>query len=103
MKFRIPCFIRGSSHGISVVPLEASVATLVPFYARRSLPDGDDAGRHGARDTLCSVASEPPRQSRHGKLAIPLPFEDAIRAALEVKPPPKPPKQKPQAKKKAKP
>lgn len=32
---------------------------------------------------------------RRGKLAIPLPFEDAIRAVLEVKPPPK---KKPQPK-----
>ncbi len=35
----------------------------------------------------------------HGKLAIPLPFEDAIRAALEVKPPPKPPRKKREPKK----
>ncbi len=42
-------------------------------------------------------ASEPPQ--RNGKLAIPLPFEDAIRAALEVKPPPKPPRKKPERKK----
>jgi len=34
------------------------------------------------------------KQPRNGKLAIPLPFEDAIRAALEVKPPQKPPKKK---------
>lgn len=33
-------------------------------------------------------------KKQQGKLAIPLPFEDAIRAALEVKPPPKPPKKK---------
>ncbi len=43
--------------------------------------------------------TEPP--TRNGKLAIPLPFEDAIRAALEVKPPPKPPKKKREAKKKS--
>ncbi len=32
------------------------------------------------------------RGPRNGKLAIPLPFEEAIRAALEVKPPEKPPR-----------
>lgn len=41
--------------------------------------------------------SEPP--TRRGKLSIPLPFEEAIRAALEVKPEPKP-KKKPRRKKK---
>jgi len=30
----------------------------------------------------------------NGKLSIPLPFEEAIRAALEVRPPPKPPRKK---------
>jgi len=44
------------------------------------------------------MASEPSRP-RNGKLAIPLPFEDAIRAALEVKPPLKLAKKKPQRKK----
>lgn len=39
----------------------------------------------------------PPK--RNGKLAIPLPFEEAVRAALEVKPPPKRPKKKPERKK----
>ncbi len=33
-----------------------------------------------------------PGKARNGNLAIPLPFEQAIRAALEVKPPEKPPR-----------
>jgi len=37
----------------------------------------------------------------HKRLSIPLPFEDAIRAALGVKPPPKPPRKKREAKKSA--
>jgi hypothetical protein len=36
--------------------------------------------------------------SRNGKLAIPLPFDDALKAALEVKQPEKP-KKKPPSKK----
>lgn len=43
--------------------------------------------------------SEPKPPQRNGKLAIPLPFEDAIRAVLDVKPPPKPPRKKPKPKK----
>lgn len=39
---------------------------------------------------------------RNGKLAIPLPFDEAMKAALEVKPPEKPPR-KPRAKKPSKP
>jgi hypothetical protein len=35
-----------------------------------------------------------PSKSRHGKLSIPLPFDDAIRAALNVKPPEKPPRKR---------
>ena len=41
--------------------------------------------------------AEPPR--RNGKLSIPLPFDDAVKAALEVKPEPRKPR-KPAAKKK---
>lgn len=40
---------------------------------------------------------------RNGKLTIPLPFEDAIRTALEVKPPPKPPRKKRELKKPSRP
>ena len=42
---------------------------------------------------------DPPR--RNGKLAIPLPFDEAMKAALEVKPPEKEPP-KPRSKKSAK-
>lgn len=48
-----------------------------------------------------AMADEPPsRENRHrnGKLRIPLPFEDAVKAGLEAKPPPKPqrkPRKKP--------
>ena len=38
---------------------------------------------------------------RNGKLRIPLPFDDALKAALEAKPPEKPPR-KPRQKKRAK-
>jgi hypothetical protein len=33
-----------------------------------------------------------PNGQRNGKLSIPLPFEDAVRAGLETKAPPKPPR-----------
>jgi hypothetical protein len=36
-----------------------------------------------------SPGNERPHQ-RNGKLSIPLPFEDAVKAALKVKPPEKP-------------
>jgi hypothetical protein len=39
------------------------------------------------------------KPQRNGKLSIPLPFDDALKAALEVKPPERPPR-KPRAKKK---
>ena len=42
---------------------------------------------------------DPSKPPRNGKLAIPLKFEDALRAALKVKPPEKKPKRKPRAKK----
>ena len=42
-----------------------------------------------------------PAKSEDRKLSIPLPFEEAVRAALEVKPPPKPPRKKREAKKSA--
>lgn len=42
-----------------------------------------------------------PSTPRNGKLSIPLPFEDAIRAALKVKPPAKKPKPRTTAKKAA--
>ncbi len=38
----------------------------------------------------------------HKRLSIPLPFEEAIRAALGVKPPPKPPRKKREPKQKPK-
>jgi hypothetical protein len=38
---------------------------------------------------------------RNGRLRIPLPFDDAVKAALEVQPPPKKPR-KPRRKKSAK-
>lgn len=41
--------------------------------------------------------SDPPAPKRQGKLTIPLPFDEAVRAALEVKPPPKKPR-RPRAK-----
>ena len=41
---------------------------------------------------------EPAR--RNGKLSIPLPFEEALAAAVEVKPTPVEPPKKPRAKKK---
>jgi hypothetical protein len=41
-------------------------------------------------------------KKRQGNLNVPLPFEEAVRAALEVKPPEKPPR-KPRSKKPAKP
>jgi hypothetical protein len=37
--------------------------------------------------------------TRNGNLSIPLPFEDAIKAALEVPPKPKPPRKKREPKK----
>jgi hypothetical protein len=37
------------------------------------------------------------QRKREGKLAIPLPFDGAVKAAIEVKPPEKP-KRKPRAK-----
>jgi len=43
--------------------------------------------------------AHPGSPPKNGKLAIPLPFEEAIRAALEVKPPPKPPRKKREPKK----
>ena len=48
--------------------------------------------------TAQSLGMAQSRRKQQGKLAIPLPFEDAIRAVLEVKPRPKPPKKKPQPK-----
>jgi hypothetical protein len=39
----------------------------------------------------------PPKRKREGNLSVPLPFEEAVRAALEVKPPEKPPR-KPRSK-----
>ncbi|MFL5781022.1 MAG: hypothetical protein ACJ760_06910 [Thermoleophilaceae bacterium] len=47
---------------------------------------------------MTGKAQEP---KRNGRLSIPLPFDDAVKAALEVKPPPKQPR-KPRAKKAAK-
>ena len=48
------------------------------------------------------AASKPDEPSRrNGKLAIPLPFEEAVKAALEVKPGERAPK-KPRSKKQAK-
>jgi hypothetical protein len=32
---------------------------------------------------------------RRGKLAIPLPFDEAVKASLETKAPPKPPRKRP--------
>jgi len=49
---------------------------------------------------MAERADEPAR--RNGALRIPLPFEEAIRSALAVKPPPKPPKKKRAARKPAK-
>lgn len=55
--------------------------------------------------TLYKMADEPPSTGkngkRNGKLAIPLPFEEAVRAALEVKPGERAPKKtsQPKAKK----
>jgi hypothetical protein len=46
--------------------------------------------------------TQPGESKRNGALRIPLPFEQAIRAALEVKPSPKPPKKKRAARKPAK-
>ena len=49
------------------------------------------------------MAEKPARTTgQNGRLSIPLPFEDAIKAALEVKPPPKQPKKR-SGPKKAKP
>jgi hypothetical protein len=50
------------------------------------------------RDTLGGVADDQPSNGgkRNGKLSIPLPFNEAVKAALEVKPPEKKPR-KPQA------
>lgn len=51
----------------------------------------------GARETERPM---PEPKSRHDrKLLVPLPFEDAIRAALEVKPSSKPPRKKRESKK----
>jgi hypothetical protein len=49
------------------------------------------------------MADEPPATGnrRNGKLRIPLPFEDALKAATEVKPPEKP-ERKPRRAKRAK-
>jgi hypothetical protein len=44
-----------------------------------------------------AMATQQPRQ-RNGRLRIPLPFEDAVKAALEAKPPEKKPR-KPRQKK----
>jgi len=49
------------------------------------------------------MGASPQKPTRNSKLSIPLPFEEAIRAALEVKPPPKPPRKKREPKKPAKP
>jgi hypothetical protein len=46
------------------------------------------------RATKKSGGNEVKQPAQNGSLRIPLPFEDAIRAALEVKPPPKPPRKK---------
>ena len=43
---------------------------------------------------------DPKPAQRNGKLRIPLPFDDAMKAALEVKPPDKP-ERKPRSKKPA--
>jgi hypothetical protein len=53
------------------------------------------------RDTLQRVAPRP-KPARNGKLSIPLPFDEAVKAALKVEPSEKPPR-KPRAKKSAKP
>jgi hypothetical protein len=47
------------------------------------------------------MAPEGSAKRRNGKLRIPLPFDDAVKAALETKPPEKPPR-KPRQKKPAK-
>lgn len=47
-------------------------------------------------------SDQPKQPQRNGKLSIPMPFEDAVKAALKVKPPEKPPR-KPRAKKTTKP
>jgi hypothetical protein len=48
------------------------------------------------------MAEDPPTNGRrNGRLSIPLPFDEAVKAALEVKPSPKKPR-KPRAKKPAK-
>jgi len=39
---------------------------------------------------MASESDPPPK--RNGKLRIPLPFEEAVRAGLETKAPPKPPR-----------
>lgn len=44
------------------------------------------------------TAPRKPPPKREGKLSVPVPFDEAIRAALEVKPSQKP-KKKPRAKK----
>jgi hypothetical protein len=46
-----------------------------------------------------SSDEDPPQ--RNGKLSIPLPFDEALKAALEVRPPGRPPR-KPGAKKSSK-
>jgi hypothetical protein len=42
------------------------------------------------------------REKRNGNLSIPLPFEDAVRAALKTPPPPPDKPKKPRAKRSAK-
>jgi hypothetical protein len=46
--------------------------------------------------------TEPGQPKRNARLALPLPFEEAVRAALSVKPPPKPPRKKREPKQKPK-
>lgn len=46
------------------------------------------------------MADDPGPPPRNGKLSIPMPFDDALRAALKVKPPEKAPR-KPRGKKRA--
>jgi hypothetical protein len=47
------------------------------------------------------MPADPPNPPRNGKLSIPLPFDEAVKAALKAKPPEKP-KRKPRSKKSAK-
>jgi len=97
-----------------------SAATMGPAAGRRTRPpvmtlverDGrarsfrmanvtaGDLGRV-IRDNGLMAADSDPHPKRNGRLRIPLPFDDALKAATDVKPPEKP-KRKPRQKKPAK-